>query len=292
MNHIQLKATHNSYHLRPQLEVPDWAYSHAPLDVQLDQQGVRGVELDLHWNAACRRYEVYHLGSIDDRTTCRVFTDCLQTIRTWSDAHPSHHPLFIHMEPKDTYPNGVPDERITQLDMEILSVWPRELIVRPDDVRGSSTNVAEAIRMRGWPTLRESRGKVLFYIDRTDNFRAAYLGRDHNLAGRVAFVDGTMADPFAAVLILNDPTRTADITAALRANFIVRVFSWTAPDFDDAHAPSRVLPTGAQIISTDYPAEAPGVTRWVEITGGSPSRCDPVTAPMGCTSAAIESLAR
>lgn len=292
MNHIQLKATHNSYHLQPTLDIADWRYSHAPLDVQLDQQGVRGVELDLHWNIPCERFEVYHLGTIDDLTTCRVFTTCLETIRAWSDAHPSHHPLFIHLEPKDTFAVSANEARIASMEREILSVFPRELIVTPDEVKGDAATVADAVRTRGWPTLRAARGRVLFYIDRTDAFRDAYTHGGHDLNGRVAFVDSEMTDPFGAMLVLNDPSRSADIMAAVRANFIVRVFSWTAPGPDDAHTPALALATGAQIISTDFPAMAPGVSAWVDIMGGTPSRCDPVNAPAGCTSAAIESLAR
>jgi Phosphoinositide phospholipase C, Ca2+-dependent len=290
MNQIQMKATHNSYHLQPALDIADWRYSHAPLDVQLGQQGVRGVELDLHWNTECERFEVYHLGRIDDLTTCRLFTQCLDTIRTWSDAHPSHHPLFIHLEPKDTFAVSANEARAAAMEREILSVFPRELIVTPAEVKGDAATVADGVRTRGWPTLRASRGRVVFYIDRTDAFRDAYTHGGRDLDGRLAFVDSATTDPFGAILVLNDPARSADIMAAVRANFIVRVFSWTAPAPDDAHAPAIGLATGAQILSTDFPAMAPGVTSWVEITGGTPSRCNPLNAPAGCTSAAVESL--
>lgn len=292
MNHIQMKATHNSYHLRPTLQIPAWDYSHAPLDVQLQDQGVRSVELDLHWNAFCERFEVYHLGTIDDLTTCRAFTQCLDTIRTWSDAHPSHHPLFIHLEPKDNYAASALEARFAAMEREILSVFPRELIVTPDEVRGTSATVADAVRARGWPTLRASRGRVLFYIDRSDAFRTAYTHGGRDLEGRLAFVDSAMTDPFGAILVINNATRVDDIGAAVRANFIVRVFSWGPNDTDPARAPERVLATGAQIMSTDVPAMAPGVTTWVDVPGGTPSRCNPLNAPMGCTSAAVESLAR
>ncbi len=292
MNHIQLEATHNSYHLRPanDLGIGDWQYTHAPLDVQLGEQGVRGVELDLHWNALCERFEVYHLGTIDSGSTCHLFTDCLDTIRRWSDAHPSHHPLFVHIEPKDTFAAADNEPRMLSMEREILSVFSRELIVTPDEVRGDMSSLPDAIRTRGWPTLRASRGRVLFYIDRTDALRDAYTHGGRDLNGRLAFIDSAMTDPFAGVLVINGVDHPTEIMAAVRANFIVRVMTWTAPTPVDSVAPSIALSTGAQIISTDFPAMAPGVAQWVEIPGGTPSRCDSLIAPTGCTSEAIENL--
>jgi hypothetical protein len=77
VNHLQMKATHNSYHLRPARVIPDWDYDMAPLEVQLGAQGVRSLELDLRWDARCGRFRVFHLPVLDDRSTCDLFTDCL-----------------------------------------------------------------------------------------------------------------------------------------------------------------------------------------------------------------------
>jgi hypothetical protein len=294
VHHLQLEATHNSYHRRPTTVIPNWDYDHAPLDEQLDRQGVRGLELDLHWNVACARYEVYHVGRLDDRTTCRVFTECLSVIRRWSDAHPAHHPLLLHIEHKTSFAREVLEDRLAAMEREMLSVWPRALIVTPDDVRGDATTLAEALRTRGWPTLASTRGKVIFYLDNTDALRDVYTHGGRDLNERVAFVDSAPTDPFAGVAVINDASRTAQIATALRAGMLVRVFSWAAgsngPDLSPETSPERVAMTGAHIISTDYPAMAPNVMRWVELAGGTPSRCNPVTAPMACTAMAIESL--
>ncbi|MEI8255698.1 MAG: hypothetical protein WCJ30_08510, partial [Deltaproteobacteria bacterium] len=59
VNHIQAEATHNSYHIRPTVFGPDWNYTHAPLDAQLEQQGVRGFELDTHYEPRCGCLSVY-----------------------------------------------------------------------------------------------------------------------------------------------------------------------------------------------------------------------------------------
>jgi hypothetical protein len=55
VSHVQAKATHNSYHLMPKDPIPDWRYEHLPLGEQLAKQGVRGVELDIHWDDECQR---------------------------------------------------------------------------------------------------------------------------------------------------------------------------------------------------------------------------------------------
>ena len=153
VNHLQIKATHNSYHLKNTGGATDWRYGHAPLTEQLENQGVRGFELDTHWNEACGRYEVYHLTKFDEGTTCRVFVDCLRALRTWSDAHAQHPPLFIQIEPKD---DGT-EARFVAMEREILSVFPRELVITPDEIKGSSPTLREQVLSRGWPRLSTRR---------------------------------------------------------------------------------------------------------------------------------------
>lgn len=291
LNHLQAMGTHNSYHLRPALAVPEWNYSHAPLDVQFESQGVRAIELDIHWISECERYRVMHVPNLDNRSTCDWFTDCLTVVRRWSDAHAAHHPIFIHIEPKNAFADGDVEARMTAMEREILSVFPRDMVITPDEVRGSSPTLAEAIRARGWPTLGATRGRVLFYIDRTDNVRTVYTHGGRDLAGRLAFIDSAMSDPFAGVLVLNN-ARSPDVPAGVRAGFVVRVFSWGVGEAGDDALAQAALDSGAQIVSTDYPAVVPGITRAVEIPGGTPSRCNPLIAPAGCTSRAIEDLPR
>ncbi len=291
MNHLQAKATHNSYHLQPTSDLVDWAYSHAPLAEQLDKQGVRGVELDLHWDDECQRYEVFHIGLLDDRTTCRVFTDCLLALRGWSQAHPGHHPLFVHLEPKFAS-SAVDDARIAALEAEILSVFERPWLVTPDDVRGASPTLAAGIAARGWPTLGEARGRVLFYLNDTGGFRDSYTRGRKNLDGRLVFAEAGFDDPFAAVMILNDPVSdAANIKKALAAGYIVRTRADSSPATaraNDGAGREAALATGAQLVSTDFPAPVAGLSYSVAIPGGTPSRCSPVTAPEGCTAEAIE----
>lgn len=306
MNHVQHKGTHNSYHLRPDPYGPDWDYSHATLDVQLDRQGVRQVEIDVHYNAACGRYEVYHLGLIDPLSTCHLFTDCLTVLRAWSDAHPGHLPLYLHVEPKDSLTRDQVEPRMAALEQELLSVWPRELLITPDEVQGTAATLDEAVRTRGWPTLGAVRGRMLAYLDNSDTLRDVYSRGQTSLRNRLFFIDSDVGTPIASMVLLNNPTgaNVALIQSAVRAGYIVRTFAEQSDDA--AHANDRsyldaALSDGAHILSTDFPAPVnmpggayyyPTQTYFVDIPGGTPARCNPLVAPMGCTSDALESPSR
>ena len=58
MNEVQVLGTHNSYHVQPRPPLlafflaassifGEWEYTHPPLDVQLETEGIRQVEIDV-----------------------------------------------------------------------------------------------------------------------------------------------------------------------------------------------------------------------------------------------------
>lgn len=294
LNHLQAEGTHNSYHLRNgERVIDDWNYEHAPLGEQLGSHGVRAIELDVHWDAEIQRLRVYHLDLIDPRSTCDRFLDCLVELRRFSDAHPGHHPIFVQIEPKSSA--GVtPTELGDALDAEIRAVFGPELLVTPDLVRGDAETLAAAIAAEGWPTLGEVRGRVLFFLDCDRDFCVEYAG--DGLEGRVAFVDSEPGDAFAAVRVMNTPGE--DVREAVMAGFLVRTRAISMPDALEADAATLhaeldlALASGAHIISTDVPVPRDDVALHVAIPAGTPSRCNPITAPAECTSESIEDPAR
>lgn len=294
LNELQAKATHNSYHVPSTENAGEWDYTHAPIDEQLARQGVRGLELDVHWDASCERYEVFHIGLLDEATTCRVLTDCLALVRTFSERNPGHHPIFVQIEPKDAA-SSVTEDRLRALEREILSVFEPEWIITPDEVRAGAATLADGIRTNGWPTLAASRGRLLFYLDDSSAAREVYTRGGRDLDERLMFVDSEIDAPYAAVFVLNDPVGDAPaIAEVLARGYLVRTRADSSPVDVRAGASNRdaALASGAQIVTTDFPAPTAGLDYFVDIPGGTPSRCSPVTARSDCASLAIEDPAR
>ncbi|MBZ0252838.1 MAG: phosphatidylinositol-specific phospholipase C1-like protein, partial [Candidatus Methylomirabilis sp.] len=157
VNQIQVRGTHNSYHVQPAIPFDaSHCYTHAPLDVQLEDQGVRAFELDVHWSAGAGEVEVYHLGLIDQQTTCKRLRDCLGTIDAWSDGRPTHLPIFVWIEVKDQY-GGQRFANLDPVDAAFRDAFGAKLLT-PDEVQGDAPTLREAIETRGWPTLAEARG--------------------------------------------------------------------------------------------------------------------------------------
>ncbi len=288
MNQLQALATHNSYHIRLEpTDLPDWQYEHAPLGEQLAEQGVRGVEIDVHWNADTQRYDVLHIPLLDEGTTCATLDACLREVRAFSDANPGHHPLFVQIELK--WPNvaNLTAEHLDALDAEIRAVFPPDLLVTPAMVQGSRATLAEAVTTDGWPTLGAARGRTMFMFDCEREACLAYAGTNGALTGRVIFPDSEPSDPFAAVMVHNSPDATA--TDLVQQGYIVRVFADGIADVlagnDDLDA---ALASGAQILSTDVPVMRQDVSYVADIPGGTPSRCNPVDAPVGCLATDVE----
>jgi Phosphoinositide phospholipase C, Ca2+-dependent len=326
LNEVQVLGSHNSYHATPFPEVlaalrgvnPATAagldYGHRPLPDQFDL-GVRQIELDVWSDPDGGKYadpsllqsldlpppdpavmnepgfKVIHEANIDTRSTCLTFVLCLRAVKTWSDAHPGHVPIMIEVEMKDATEDVTPGT-FDALEAEIRSVFEPDDLITPDDVRGTDPSLGYAVRTRGWPTLGEVRGRVLFTLD--NEALANIERRDHpSLRGRILFAPSAPGEHDAAFAKLNDPIRdAAKIKAALAANMLVR----TRADADTVQARSgdtkmrdTALAGGAQFVSTDYEVPDPRFPEYdVRIPGGTPARCDPVTAPPECRPTDVE----
>lgn len=331
-NEIQFLGSHNSYKARidpPLLErlridnaatAASLDYAHLPLEDQLDL-GLRKVELDVYYDPAGGRYtsplgirvipnaspydpdgqmkrpgfKVFHVQDIDFRSHCPLLVDCLERIRSWSDAHEGHLPIVITVNAKDDVidvpgfvaPLPFTGEAWQALDDEIRSAVGSRLLI-PDDIRRDRPTLREAV-LDGWPRLEEVRGRILFVLDDAAEKKASYLRGHPSLAGRVMFVDVPEDHPAAAIRIVNDPRERGDyITSLVRQGFIVR----TRADADTREARSgddtrfrAALESGAQIISTDYYVEDErfGTGYRVSLGEGVVARCNPVSAGRECT---------
>ena len=302
MSHFQAKGTHNSYHRRPALPpshlvIEDWDYEHPPLDVQLADEGVRQFELDVHWDPLGERFEVLHERFVDPESTCPLLKDCLEAVAAWSDANPGHHPVFFHIEPKDAEdclvsPLHCIEGHYDALDAEIRSVVEhgRDRLLTPDEVQGEAPTLRAAVEGVGWPALEEHRSELVFLLHEHGHHREAYVGREDDgtptLAGRAMFVEGDLdpAGPYAAVaaiMSINDPTDPR-IPTAVRSGFLVRTYPG-ADEYDQA------LASGAHMISTNWPCpRTDDGGQCLDMPGGSPLRCNPISAAPSCTAEALE----
>ena len=302
-------------------------YSHLPLDQQFDG-GIRQIEIDVYSDEHGGRFshpaitdmvasanlpsdpvldpshsmdlpgfKVMHVAGLDQRSTCQTFVTCLSTVKKWSQAHPTHLPIFILVETKydkpdaKAQPYAIPTEPFTsatfdKLDAEILSIFKRDDIITPDRVRGSHQTLPEAIADHGWPTLQEARGKVIFLLDQA-NMTPVYTSGHPGLRGRIIFTNSKKDAPDAAFIEENDGT-SSEINEFVKLGYLVRTRTDEPTKNarnNDGKRRDAAMATGAQFLSTDYPSFEPA--RWgghyhVEFPGGLLTRCNPVIAPASC----------
>jgi hypothetical protein len=292
INQLQAVGTQNSYHLRPpgQGVAPEWDYAHPPLGRQLDG-GVRQLELDVHY-AADGRFHVFNVAGRDPRTTCALLRECLSAVREWSAQHPLHHPVVVLIQPQDELDALKIDGHYDALDAELRAVVPRDHVITPDDVRAGRPTLSDAVHSGGWPTLSESRGRMLFVLADEGRHRAAYSRGGTSLDGRVMFVYGEDGGPLDAIRNVPDPvTGESEIRRLVAAGDLVRTQAdegGLEARIGDTTRVQAALRSGAQLISTDYPTPADLTDYLVAIPAGEPSRCDPASAPRTCTPLDIE----
>lgn len=267
------------------------AAAHLPPDPPFDPDGIMSEP----------GFKVMHMQDIDYRSTCQPFTACLEEVRKWSSAHPRHIPIFILVETKQEQPRPgvqkvVPEPFTSRtfdaLDAEIRSVFSRDKIITPDNVRGHYATLNEAVLHGNWPTLASARGKVVFLMDQLP-VGPIYLAGHRSLRGRVLFTNAVPGKPDAAFIERNDGP-ASDITALVRQGYLVR----TRTDADTKEARTdnsarrdAMMASGAQILSTDYPVNEPA--RWtghyvVTLPHNATARANPVNASAGLRGKALK----
>jgi len=302
INHIQVIGSHNSYKqpidpaLFAMIKKADSSlaqhidYSHISLSDQLSM-GLQNLEIDVYADSKGGKYahpkgldwagsnstpydqegimkepgfKVLHIQDIDFRSSCLTFAKCLQELKSWSNAHPGHNPVFITMNAKDetinkpgfTVPEKFTGEVFDQLDNVIITTLGKDHLITPDDVRGKNTTLESAVLKGQWPFLKKAKGKFIFILDEVGEKRAAYIQGHASLQGRVLFANAQPGTPEAAIVIMNDPEKDLHtIQELVKKGYIVR----TRADADTEQARKNdktkfeaACQSGAQIITTDY----------------------------------------
>ncbi|MEH6421411.1 phosphatidylinositol-specific phospholipase C1-like protein [Pseudomonas sp. CGJS7] len=304
-------------------------YAHEPLRQQLES-GARVLELDVYYDPKGGRYahppgalrqgygeagpwppalaarmarpgfKVMHLADIDFRSQCTIFVECLQQVRDWSSTHREHAPILILINAKDgpsgpgaVAPLAFDAGAFDALDAEVRTVFAEQELITPDRVRGDAKTLREAVTTRGWPSIGESRGKILFALDEDARKVGLYRGKRQSLQGRAMFVNGDERAADAAYLTLNDPLAQGErIARAVAAGFLVR----TRADADtvearnnDSRRREAAFASGAQYISTDYFKPDLRFSRYrVTFPRSEVVRCNPRRQPQRCAQRPIE----
>lgn len=303
LNQIQVIGSHNSYKqpLDPpvyqMLKKADSTlvkaidYSHLSLSEQLDR-GLLNLEIDIYADVKGGKYanpkglewqketnvkpfdpegimkepgfKVMHIQDIDFRSNCLTFKNCLQELKTWSDKHPNHLPVFITVNAKDeplskpgfTIPEKFTLEVYDLLDKTILDNLGRNKLLIPDKVRGKSKTLESAVLQKGWPKVGAVKGKFIFILDETGSKRAAYVQGHPSLQGRVLFANAEPGTPEAAFLILNEPKKDlTKIQELVKKGYLIRTradANTLEARRNDKSTFEAACQSGAQIITTDY----------------------------------------
>ena len=244
-------------------------------------------------------FKVMHLQDFDYRSTCQQLIACLKIVRAWSHSNPKHVPIFILLETKQSdlppqYHATIPEKftaaSFDALDAEIRSVFAPNEMITPDQVRGKHATLEEAVLHHEWPTLDAARGKVMFLMDQRP-VGPVYLEGHPSLRNRVIFTNAEPGQPDCAFTEQNDGAQET-IAALVRLGYLVR----TRTDADTKQARTNdttrreiALASGAQLLSTDYPASE--ASQWtgysVSLPGGAVTRCNPIDAPPSCSNQVI-----
>lgn len=298
-------------------------YTHSSITQQLER-GIRTFEFDIYadpeggrfanpavgnllgftdpflpTDLATPGFKVIHIADIDWRTHCSLLQECLSEIRTWSDSNPGHLPIFIQLEMKGSgLPPGFPSTPILPFDGPLLDEVDLELdaalgsrLITPDDVRGTAVDLNTAITTTGWPSLADTRSRILAFMDNA-SLRDDYLAGHPSLAGRKMFTIAGQGQPDGAVLQFNDPADGSAIAAAVAEGYIVRTRADANPAPGAILDPTRrdiALGSGAQVVHTDHPIGEPAANGYV-VDLGEPvqARCNPVnTTAATCTQLAL-----
>ena len=299
LNETQVIGSHNSYKSSMPAPILDYLkkinpaaaqsleYEHMPLSDQLDL-GLRNLELDVFHDPIGGKYsnpkslsmlpegtvfdpkkelnesglKLFHVQGLDVQSHHLLFKNALFELKSWSDQHPDHHPIFILINAKDgqvpmtVSPLPFSGTALDSIDLEVRTYLGMEKLITPDLVRGNYESLEKSVLAGNWPELSSVRGKFLFVLDESEEKIRRYLSEKPELKNGVLFVNLKEGNPEAGFRIINDPVSNESyIQDLVRKGYIIR----TRADSDTKEARSgdytkfeKAKASGAQVISTDY----------------------------------------
>lgn len=241
--------------------------------------------------------KVFHTADTDIKSRCLLLTRCFELIRDWSLANPGHVPIIIQLETKESRKPALLNayapaeaapfgrESWRRLHSEIFKVFEHEHVVLPQEVQGPYESLNHAVRSRGWPTLSQLRGRVIFMLLDSDEKQRDYIRFvREGAASMVLFPSLHHRDPDTAWLARANP-KSRDIRRRVSEGFLV----YTRADKHTTQARERdftrrdrALLSGAQLISTDFPVADPRYSDYSVTIQGRYVGCNGVYQKAAC----------
>lgn len=214
-------------------------------------------------------FKVLHMADLDFRTHYPTLKDALTALKTWSDQHPGHTPVFMMIEAKDSgfpiFENStkvLPFDKkaYDELDGEIVKYLGKDKIITPKEVQGKYKTLKEAVTHNNWPKLNDSKGKFIFMLlpgsaGTLSSKNNPYL-IDGSLKERMMFLNSEPDDSFAGFILRDNAiVRQKEIQDLVKQGYMVRTrsdietYEAKTNDFTRSEA---AFSSGSQIISTDF----------------------------------------
>lgn len=275
------------------LQIIELDYNHISLQDQFYDYGVRQIELDIYLDPDGGKFynrkgyamvdkdeasnikalkkpgiKIMHIPDIDFNTHYITFKDALKDIKDFSTRNPNHLPITILLEMKtETIDDYIPNvgfataipwdlSGFLEMEQEILDVFSIDDIIKPDDIRKNEASLKAGVLVNGWPTVGESRGKVMFVFSNSLQQNNIYKQNAPSLENRLCFTNASPNGDDAAFLMYNDAIGDFDqIKQKVDEGFIVRTRTDAGTiearngDYSKYNA---ALSSGAQFLSTDY----------------------------------------
>jgi len=267
-------------------------YTHLPLREQFTKYGIRQIELDLFLDQSGGLYysrkgnafydkeeasgitelqapgiKILHIADVDFNSHQLTFTKNLLEIKNWSNNFPEHLPIFILLELSEkTVNTALPNVGFTvpeswsseaallSIETEILNVFDRSSIIKPDDVRGTYASLNEAVLNHNWPSIDEARGKVMFLLN-NDDLSPFYTLNAPSLENRLMFTNNSNPGADDAAFLSRSVTQLQEINALSEAGYMIRTRvdagTYEARN-NDYSSWLTATQSGAHFLSTDY----------------------------------------
>lgn len=277
LNEIAVMGTHNSYQLlgtlpkrglMKTLQIISFGAVENKAVFEMDtfteqlEQGIRNLEIDIETvdDEGDVSFIVTHKAIIDNVSSAYNLAKGLEEIAMWSDNNPGHLPVYLLIEPKDDVPsiNNMKNfslEYALELDKVLRQVLGDRLFT-PQQVMGDYESFEEMRKADGWPTLKESAGKIIVLLHTCD-VTQKYIDTDTSIKTQAMFpmlLFGDIDKPYASFILDNDPVIASENNKKTvdENNLMVRTRADDYPDFSDERYKSADN-CGSHIITTDYP---------------------------------------